>query len=610
VTKKKKSASSSTRTEGVKIKGKGPEWNLKKLFYSSFQDPHIEKDIALGERAVDAFVKKYSTKKDWLSSPKALRTALDESEKLAWKSSPAPMYFAFYRKDLNATDKDAEASRNRLNEIYAKRGNKLLFFDLELARVPEKIQKRFLKAPELAGWRYHLKRLFETAKYNLSEKEERVLSLFDDVSFGRWIQTTENMLNVRTVYFDGKDIPINEALVKLNTLPTTQRRRLWKMIAGELRTLGEVAEGEINAIVTEKKITDELRGFKQPHDATILGYENEKESVLALIKTVTENFDISRRFYALKARLLKEKTLTYADRAAQIGGVRENIPFDTAFTAVKKAFERLHPRYAEVLDRLREGGQVDAYPRLGKTGGAYCSGGISLPTMVLLNHQNDTHSLLTLAHEMGHAIHTERSKTQRPIYQGYSTVTAETASTFFEGVAFDALMEVLPENARTAALHDRLQDDIQTVFRQIACFNFETDMHRQIRDRGLLTKEELAALMNHHMETYLGETVRLTEDDGYFFVAWSHIRRFFYVYSYAYGQLVSRALRERVKKDSSFIHNIDKNFLSVGGSASPEDIFAACGLDVRSPHLFREGLLSMEKDMERLENAVHTMGKH
>jgi oligoendopeptidase F len=301
--------------------------------------------------------------------------------------------------------------------------------------------------------------------------------------------------------------------------------------------------------------------------------------------------------------MLKLKSITYADRNAQVGKINKKITFAEAAKIVSDTFAKLHPRYADIFERLLANGQVDVYPKLGKSGGAYCSHMVDQPTLVLLNHVDNAHSLLTLAHEMGHAIHSEQSKGQRPMYEGYSTVTAETASTFFERAAFEALVATLSKKEQVIALHDRLQDDISTVFRQIACFNFEAEMHTEIRTKGLLTKEQLAALMNKHMGAYLGPAVTLAPEDGYFFVAWSHLRRFFYVYSYAYGQLVSRALWERVQKDKKFIDKVD-GFLKAGGSASPEEIFAECGLDLYKPQVFLVGLKGIEKDVAELERAV------
>lgn len=578
-------------------------WALNKLYYTSLKDPRIQKDIERGDKAVDAFVARYSKDKSWLKDPKALAQTLESYEQLNVQCSSSPLYYASYRKETNADDKEAEAFLNKLDSHFTKRGNKLLFFELELGRIPAPLQQKFLAAKELAPFTYWLTKLFEAAKHNLSEPEEKLLSLLSDVSFGRWVQAVDNILNTQQITFKGKKIPLNEAMVRINTLPKGDRRALHKVVMEALKTTSPMAESEMNAIVTRKKITDELRGFKEPYDATILGYENDRDSVLTLVKTVTAHFPLAQRFYKVKAKMLKEKSLTYADRSVPVGKVTKKIPFEEAAQAVHDAFHALHPRYAEIFDRLLAGGHVDVYPKKGKTSGAFCSSGVGEPTMVLLNHVENAHSLLTLAHEMGHAVHAERSKSQRPMYEGHTISTAEVASTFFEQAAFDALARKLSDKERVVAMHDKIQDDVASIFRQITFFNFEVDLHKGVREKGMLTKEEIAALLNTHTGRYMGPAVKLMPEDGYFFVTVGHFRRFFYVYSYAFGQLVSRALYERVKKDPKFIEKVDE-FLCAGGSNSPEEIFAKCGLDLYKPDIFIEGLKGIENDLKELEKAV------
>lgn len=204
---------------------------------------------------------------------------------------------------------------------------------------------------------------------------------------------------------------------------------------------------------------------------------------------------------------------------------------------------------------------------------------------------------------MGHAIHAERSKNQRPLYQGNPISTAETASTFFETAALHRIIEMLPAEEHIIARHDTLQDTIATVFRQIACFQFEQALHREVRESGYVPKERIAELMNAHMSAYLGPAMELERADGYFFVHWSHIRRFFYVYSYAYGQLISKALHRTLAAHPRFIEKID-GFLAAGESESPYDIFKSCGLDTKKPDIFLEGLASIEEDVIELERLV------
>jgi oligoendopeptidase F len=409
------------------------------------------------------------------------------------------------------------------------------------------------------------------------------------------------MLGQKTVKFQGKIMPLPEAGGKIADLPTEERRKLHSLVMEKFGELDGVAESEINAIVTDKKINDELRGFEKPYDATILGYQNDRKSVIALVESVTKYFSLSHRFFTLKAKLLGLTNLESADRAAGIGKDVKEIKFDEAVKTLRGVFGSLDKEFLMIFDRFLEQGQIDVYPKVGKTGGAYCSGNMNAPTFVLLNYTNTFDQVMTLAHEMGHAIHTELSKSQPAIYRDYTISTAEVASTLFESFVFDVVFEKLSDEEKVVALHKRINDDIGTIFRQIACFNFENELHMTIREKGGMSKDDIKGLLNKHMSAYMGPAVKVKDEDGNFFVGWHHIRRFFYVYSYAFGQLISKALYAKYKEDKKYLVKI-KQFLNAGGSDSPENIFKSIGIDVTKPDFWEKGLQTIEKDIEKLEN--------
>jgi len=578
------------------------EWDLS-LLYSSLADSRIERDQKQADKAVAAFAKKYRNKEDWLKHPTALAKALADYEKLIELPAGKAGYYAGLRKELNVEDKEAEAFGAKLEERGTKRGNQILFFALKLGKVPRPSQKKFLTAHVLKPYRYWLTQLFESAKYDLTEAEEKILALLSDVSYGRWVQATENILNKKTVLFGKKTLPLPEAEAMVQNLHTKERRELYRKIRDVYESAGDMGESEINAVYTTKKIEDELRGFKTPYEATIRGYQNDQKSILALVEAVNKNTKISHRFYEIKRKLLKENKLTYADRSAHIGEISTKVSFEKAVQIVRETFGELHSSYVDIFDRLLANGQVDVLPKKGKSGGAFCAYGIVVPTFVMLNHIGNFESVKTLAHEMGHAIHSELTKKQRSMYQGHPVSTGETASTFFEAAALHRIIELLPLEERVIALHDAVQDNIASVFRQVACFNFENALHEAIRKDGYVPKEQIAQLLSSHMQAYLGPAVELGPKDGYQFVHWSHIRRFFYVYTYAYGQLISKALLREVKKEPRFIEKVN-DFLSAGDSRSPYDLFKSCGLDTKKPEIFLAGLKSIEDDVNELERLV------
>ncbi|MDR3558045.1 MAG: M3 family metallopeptidase, partial [Candidatus Pacebacteria bacterium] len=288
------------------------------------------------------------------------------------------------------------------------------------------------------------------------------------------------------------------------------------------------------------------------------------------------------------------------DRAAKTGSIDKSFSMGDCIETVSKAFGDIDPKFADIIDSYLREGQIDWKPRQGKHGGGYCSSLYGNPTFVLLNHINDLNSFKTFAHEMGHAFHAELSEHLGPIYTDVSMSLAETASTLFEQIAFEAIFEKLSDREKVVALEQKLNSDVATIFRQIACFNFEKDIHEGIRTKGFLSKEELAALHNKNMQAYLGPIFDIEPDVGYAFVSWPHLRTFFYVYSYAYGMLVSKALLRRYRKDKQFWSKIEK-FLSAGGKDSPEKILKEIGIDVSKPSFWKEGLKEIEDDIAKLE---------
>lgn len=581
-------------------------WNLK-LLYASLSDPAIERDARAIERVFERFEKKYRHDTAYLKKPAALASALGDYETvLRTAMHGKPLVYAWMMKELDSSNNKAEALIRKLEARFTKATNRIQFFYLQIGKIPAPQQKRFLENPILQKYRYDLERTFETAQYNLSESEEKILSLKSTPARSMWVSGVESLVNKQEVRYGNKKISLSEAMGIVLSIPDVKRRReLSSAIMAALRSVSDFSESEMNAVFTDKKINDELRGFSEPYDATILGYENEAKSVLALVETVTKHFSVSKRFFEIKRSLLGLKHLTYADRAAPIGKSARSYPFSDSVDIVRDAFTAVDGRYARILDEFLRNGQIDVLPKRGKTSGAFCASwsGNAIPTFVLLNHTADLRSLSTLAHEMGHAIHSERSKQQPIFYQGYSTAVAETASTFFEGVAFEHAVRDLPESEKIIALHDRLQEDIATIFRQVAFFNFELELHRAVRERGWVPKENIAAMLNRHMASYMGKSVKLEEDDGYLFTSVSHFRRPFYVYSYAYGQLISKALHARYKEDPGYSKEIDR-FLSAGCSKSPEDIFADIGIDVRNPAFFEEGIQSIARDVKELAKLV------
>lgn len=578
------------------------DWDLNLLYSDKNSETEIRADLAKSRKLFADFNRKYAGKDDYLNDENKLFKVLTDYESLIGETLvEKPYLYYYYKTDLNAFDTDSVAKRNLMEAEYTKQINEILFLETKFATISGVNQQKFLKSKKLAHFNYFLKNIFRKSAHTLSEKEEKILNLKTLTSYSLWISGTEKILNEAEVNWKNKKIPLNQALLTVRELETTERRKLYRLINQKLLEISPFAENELNAIVLDKKNVDEIRNYKKPYSETIIGYQNDEKTVETLVKVVNENMKIAHRFFKVKAKLLGLKKLEYADRWGKIGKINKKFEFDEALKITKTGFGEVNKIYSDILENFIQNGQIDVFPKKGKTSGAYCSPAINFPTLVLLNHNDDLNSVTTLAHEMGHAIHSELShKHQTNLYKHHTISVAEVASTLFENFVFDNVIQTLNDKEKIIALHDRISDSIATIFRQIACFNFELKLHTIIREKGFVTKAEIAKLMNIEMKKYLGGAFDLQDDDGYFFVTWSHIRRFFYVYSYAIGKLTSDALYNNYKKDKNFEIKI-REFLSAGGQNSPEGIFKNIGIDITKPEFFRAGLKEVEEQIIKLE---------
>ncbi len=568
--------------------------------YESIDDQKIEKDVQKIEKAYVSFATKYE-KKDFTRTEQSLKEALGDWEHLAVQTASwKPIWYLSQMLSLNSDNDKAKSLKNKYYAQLVNAANRVIFFNLAIGKIDAKKQKTYLASKALAPYRYALELIFRNAKYQLTEKEEKICYLKNQVSHNMWIDAQKKLLGQTTIKWKGKEVPLEEAMMRQKKLPTKERRALQVIATKKLREISLLAEAEMVAVITDKKIEDELRGYKTPYESTVLGYQNDLKTVDALVTAVDREHKTTQKFFEMKRKFLKLDKMTPADRAVEITEVKKEIPVEMGVELVTRAFRKAGDYYSDLLQKMLKEGRIDMFPKKGKRGGAYCSGGTGIPTVIFMNYVDDMNSVSTLAHEMGHAIHSELSKAQTPIYEDYVISVAEVASTFFEFIVFDEVQKELTPREQIYARMAQIEDDVFTIYRQIGFFNYELALHTHIREKGYMTREEMARVYADMTKKFLGKNSSVSEDDGYVFLTIPHFRYYFYVYSYAYGQLISRALFAKYKQDHTYIDKV-KSFLSAGGSMSPADIFKSIGIDTTDPQFFIDGLKAIRKELDEVE---------
>lgn len=581
-----------------KLKTIKTDWDLKNLYYKSETDPRIEADLVTTEKAYANFEKKYRSL-SWTKDSKSILKAVVDFVKLLETPGAKPVYYLSYRTTLNSGDIKAEKLLNKFDERLTQLSNKILFFEIALAKLPLKIQKEILNDPKAKLYHYYLKQVFDDGKYQLTEPEEKILNWKSTTSRSMWINGTHKILNKKTIDWKGKPMPLNGALMEFENLEHKERHQMWNKIVPVLEEVGEVAENELVALITDKKVNDELRGFKKPYSATTKGYDSTDETLETLVRVIeTEGYKLANRFFKLKKKILG-KDLAYIDRNEPIGKTPK-IDFEQSVEIVRDVFYGFNPLYGGYFDEMLTGGHIDVYPKKGKGGGAFCSSGYNQPTVLLLNHNDSIDSLRTLAHEMGHAIHAYRSKLQPNLYEGHTILTAETASTFFESLVADHMISTASEADKIVFLHGSIADRLMTMVMCIARFKAELEIHETVRQTGGLDYKEMSTILAKHLGKYTGPTIKTTYKDGLSVVAKVHYRSNFYQYSYSFGEIGSSIMRRKFKEDKNYATEVDK-FLTLGESDTVENIFKAVGIDMSKEETFLEGLKLVADDIDLLE---------
>ncbi|HRX44099.1 MAG TPA: M3 family oligoendopeptidase [Candidatus Dojkabacteria bacterium] len=585
-------------------------WNLK-LLYNDINDKDIQRDIDESKKNVKLFVKKWKNNNEYLKNPKTLSIALKEYEELMQEYGicTKPSYYIFLSREIDQENPLLKAKENLLHSTCLELENSIQFFLLNISKIPKQKQKQFLESEDLKIYKHFLLSSFNQAKYLLTDKEEKIFNLESKTSHANWINMLSELLQKQSIKILNekgikKEVSYSETSKYLDSSKKEVRDYTAEQFYKVNNRYAQIAEYEINSILENKKISDEYRKIPRVDLPRLLSDDMEPYTVDTLRNVVTESFDISQRFYKLKAKLLKQESLAYYERNVKVDDIKQEFSFEKSINIVKEVFKKLDKEFLDIMQMYQSQGQYDVYPKRGKEGGAFCVGvGSKYPTYILLNHNDRLQDVLTIAHESGHGIHTEYSNKQNPLNQGYSTACAEVASTFFENFVLENITENLSEKEKDLLLFKSLEEDVSTIFRQIACYNFELELHKQFRDKGFLSKDDISKIFTQEMSKYLGESVLKDKHMQLGWIYWSHIRSFFYTYSYASGLLISKYLQNLVKEDTQNIKYV-KEFFKAGDSKSPKEIFLDMGMDISKKEFWETGLKEIEEKLSYLEKKL------
>lgn len=576
----------------TKVYAQGP-WSLTELLPEA-------SDEVLGERlaAISAEVDWLEARRDELGPELSADRFLEivrRYEALVEKVYVVSAYGSLWF----AEDTQSEAAltfKNRVQYELTPLQNRILFLTLWWKGLDDAEAERLLPAAEAEpDLRFFLEDLRRTRPFMLEEQAEQIINLKDADGIDA-VLTLHSMLTNRLEYeleVDGERLKLNRDELMAHVFSPDPDRRaaayqeLYRVYGAEATVLGQIYANRVRDWQNEHV---ELRGYASAVAVRNIANDVPDEAVDVLLETAEANTAIFQRYFLWKAGQLGLDRLRRYDLYAPLAPVDKTIDYSEAVELVLSTFERFHPEIARQAERVFADDHLDSELRPGKKGGAFCATVLPSQTpWVLVNYTGKVRDVATLAHELGHAIHSLAAEEHSVLTQHACLPLAETASVFAEMLLTDRLLEGESDPAvRRELLASAVDDAYATVQRQAYFVLFEKAAHEAVL-AGRST-DELSEIYFETLGRQFGDSVELSPEFRHEWVSIPHIFATpFYCYAYSFGQLLVLALYQRYKQEGeSFIPGY-RRLLAHGGSARPATILAEIGVDMTDRAFWQGG---------------------
>lgn len=500
----------------------------------------------------------------------------------------------------------ALAFMGQAEQAVAEARNRILFFDLWWRALDEKNAERLMD--HAGGLRYYLHRQRQFSRHTLSEPEEKVISIKDLNGASALDSIYEIITNRYTFHLDvdgaRKELTRDALMAYVRDASADVREAAYmeqfRLFAIDAPVLGQIYINKARDWANENV---KMRGFASPISARNLANDLPDAVVETLLGVCESEARVFHDYFEWKAREIGAKRLRRFDLYAPIAKTSEaKIEFNDGVEMVLEAFGKFDRRFRDGAMELIGARHMDSEIRAGKRGGAFCYS--VLPKMlpwVLLNYTGEPREVATMAHELGHAMHSILARDKSALTFDPVLPLAETASVFSEMLLMDHLLGTIDDPAvRRDMIASKVDDMYATVMRQAYFVIFERNAHEMIV--GGATTDELSKAYMDRLARQFGQSVNVDDVFMHEWISIPHIYHMpFYCYAYSFGMLLSLALYDRYKREGAAFAPVFVRLLSHGGSKSPAEILAEAGVDMRDADFWRGGFRVIEQMVGRLQ---------
>jgi oligoendopeptidase F len=580
------------------------KWRLEDIYPS---DSAWEEDVAKVKTLIQQVAAKQGTLAE---SGKNLLDTLTLQDELM-KTMDQVYVYARMRRDEDNTNSTYQALTDRATSLSTQAYSAISYIQPEILAIPtEQLERLQASEPGLAHYRFLLEEITRQKPHTLSASEEAILAQVSEISAAP--AKIFGMLNNADIKFpmitDEKGEEIELTKGRYIQLMESKDRRVRKEAFEALYATYGKHRNTIAATLTSAVKRDvfyaRVRKYQSALQAALFADNIDVSVYDNLIETVHEYLPLMHRYVALRKKMLGLPELHMYDLYVPIvAEVEMEIPYDQAVATIKEALRPLGDDYAKVLDEGFTSGWIDVYENEGKTSGAYSWGSYTTHPYVLMNYQDNVNNMFTLAHEMGHALHSYFSnKTQPYTYADYRIFVAEVASTLNEALLMNHMLETTTDKHKRMYLINYYMEQFRgTLFRQTMFAEFEKAIHAKVEAEEALTADNLCEMYRQLNVKYHGPEMVI---DSQIDLEWARIPHFynnFYVYKYATGFSAATSLAKQILEEGQPAVDRYLAFLSSGGSDYPLNLLKKAGVDMASPQPIREALEVFKGLLEQME---------
>ncbi|MFB5611463.1 MAG: M3 family oligoendopeptidase, partial [Nitrosopumilaceae archaeon] len=440
----------------------------------------------------------------------------------------------------------------------------------------------------------------------LTEPEERIINTLDVTGVTALVKLYDKITNAfeyqAKIGTKTKKMTREELTSLVRNPKAKIRETAYKALFSKFKTnkgvLGEIYQ---NIVLNWKDEGIDIRGYPSPISMRNVGNDVDDKTITSLLDVCKKNAPIFQKFFLQKAKMIGMKKLRRYDLYAPSVNIKEKTyPYDKSVKLVLESLEKFSPKLSNFAKKVFTEKHIDSSNRPGKRDGAFCSTLTpKITPYVLVNFTGKTKDVFTLAHELGHAVHSQAASDKSILVSDAPLPLAETASTFSELLLYDNLAGEISDEEKRMMLSEKIDDLYASIMRQAFFTLFEIDAHKQIANST--TVDELSKTYLKNLNVQFGNSLNLTDD---FALEWSCIPHFyhtpFYCYAYSFGNLLALSLFQRYKKEGNDFVSSYINILAAGGAEKPEALLSKYGMDIRSTKFWQDGFDYIKEQVNEL----------